>query len=232
MRKPVWLLAVVLLLTLALPGGAGAGKPGALAVLELSGLGEDQELKDVISFTATVDPQTRSLFAYVQALPWATANSLAAGSWGVRAGANSLRLDTRYLPDGPLALTFYSRNHDGRLHAIRSISVWVRNRPETPAAAASLFDLAGPRQGEVVSGKVRFKLKESRSTNRAAAFEYRIVRLGERAPGPELVLLDPTWDTRTTEPGVYAVTAWALNAAGERQDRATITVEVPARKGR
>ncbi len=227
------LLGLVVTLAVVWPGGAGAQKTAGAFGIEITGLDDDQEVRGMVNFSATVDAGSHKLSAYVQTLPWFTGTSVSVGNWLVQDGvANDLQLDTRYVPDGMQAITFYSRDRHGRVTAIRSFSIWVRNRARTPAGEASLFELARPLNGEAVPNQVQIKTQERGRSGRVVQYEYRVTPLRGLFSGRDTVLPGPVWDTRNVEPGSYAITAWALDGSGQRLDRSTVTVQVPERSQR
>lgn len=222
------LLIGLLLMAAGLPAHTWAA-PVPAPVLDVAGLDDNAVVRDTVGVTVTVDGDARTLVAYTNLLPWLDTTSHSVGVWRIR-GGNTLRLriDTRYLPEGPQALVFFTRDVAGRMHAMRAFSIRVHNRAATPEDPASHIEIKQPVHGEVLKGSFTIDVRRF-DTGKVARIDYLIDRLGDRWIDWSSTLPDAYFDIRNLPAGVYAVNALARNAGGEIIDRSIVTVVVPAR---
>jgi hypothetical protein len=217
---------LLLVTSLALLSGIGIGA-GQLErediEINISGLDDNQQLTGIVTFNIAVGSQVAFIYGFTNLMPLRDGTSYLIGQWGTRQGRNiRARFDTKYLPDGVHAVTFFTRDRQYRLLSMRTFSVAVQNY-RTETLVASHVEIERPQHLDSQKGNaVEVKVRDFK-TEAVDKLVYRITPLGVPTVN-DIISDEPKITLRGRPAGWYAVSVWAFDRSGQAIDRSTITV--------
>lgn len=219
-RWKVWLTILAFLF---IASAHGAANTRADVDIAISGLDDNQELSGTVSFTIDVGTKAAYVYAYANPLPLRENTSYLVGQWSTtRSRSITVKLDTKFLPDGVHAFTVYTRDSDYRLVAIRAFTVAVKNFTRADYVA-SYMEIERPRHMESQRGAaLEIKVRDLGITG-VDSYSYRVTPLGF-ARADDIVSKEGRVSMAGEPTGWYAVTVWAYDAAGQAIDKSTVTV--------